>query len=38
MVPTADTTKHNYVLDVLLTCSKPSFFTGESGVGKSAVI
>lgn len=38
MVPTADTTRHSFVLEVLLTGQKACFFTGESGVGKSAVI
>lgn len=38
MVPTADTQRHSFVLEVLLTGQKACFFTGESGVGKSAVI
>lgn len=38
MVPTQDTTKHAYVLEILLNMGKQCFFTGESGVGKSAVI
>lgn len=38
MVPTPDTTRHSYVLEVLLAGQKPCFFTGESGVGKSAII
>ena len=38
MVPTEDTTKHRYVLQTLLDMNKQCFFTGESGVGKSAVI
>lgn len=38
MVPTMDTTKHAYVLDSLLSIERPVFFTGSSGVGKSAII
>lgn len=38
MVPTQDTTKHNFILETLLAVEKPIFFTGNSGVGKSAVI
>jgi dynein heavy chain len=38
MVPTADTTKHSYVLEACLSGQKPVFFTGDSGVGKSAII
>jgi dynein heavy chain len=38
MVPTADTTRHTYILEVLLAGEKPCYFTGESGVGKSAII
>lgn len=38
MVPTQDTTKHNYILETLLAVERPIFFTGNSGVGKSAII
>lgn len=38
MVPTQDTTKYAYSLEALLLIEKPIFFTGSSGVGKSAVI
>lgn len=38
MVPTADTYKHRYCLEKLLSIEKPVFFTGDTGVGKSVVI
>lgn len=38
MVPTQDTTKHSFILETLLAVERPIFFTGSSGVGKSAVI
>ena len=38
MVETEMTYKHSYMLDLLLGGSKPLFFTGETGVGKSVVI
>ena len=38
MVPTTDTTKFSYSLELLINIEKPCFFTGSSGVGKSAVI
>jgi dynein heavy chain len=38
MVPTTDTTKFAYSLDLMIEINKPVFFTGSSGVGKSAVI
>jgi dynein heavy chain, axonemal len=38
MVPTTDTTKYSFCLDLLLRISKPIFITGGSGTGKSAVI
>jgi|TARA_B110000285_G_scaffold101439_1_gene115432 dynein heavy chain len=38
MVPTTDTTKYAFSLDLLIALDKPVFFTGNSGVGKSAVI
>lgn len=38
MVPTTDTTKYAFIMETLLAIEKPSFFTGNSGVGKSVVI
>jgi dynein heavy chain len=38
LVPTNDSFKHSYCLELLLSREKPSFFTGLSGVGKSVVI
>lgn len=38
MVPTADTYKHRYCLELLLGIQKNVFFTGLTGVGKSATI
>ena len=38
MVPTADTYKHRYCLELLLSIQKNVFFTGLTGVGKSATI
>jgi len=38
IVPTQDTAKHTFLLEALLSIRKPMFFTGASGVGKSAVI
>ena len=38
LVPTADTYKFSYCLELLLSKEKPSFFTGFTGVGKSVVI
>ena len=38
LVPTSDTYKHSYCLDLLLSKEKPAFFTGTTGVGKSVVI
>jgi len=38
MVPTTDTTKYQFCLESLLSIEKPLFFTGNSGVGKSAII
>jgi len=38
MVPTQDTVKHAYILDTLLQVERPIFFTGSSGVGKTAII
>ena len=38
MVPTADTYKHRYCLEQLLSVNKAVFFTGQTGVGKSVTI
>lgn len=38
LVPTVDTCRYSYMLDVLLQVGKHVFFTGETGVGKSVVI
>lgn len=38
LVPTNDTYKYSYCLELLLSKEKPSFFTGFTGVGKSVVI
>lgn len=38
MVPTADTYKHRYCLEQLLSVGKCVFFTGQTGVGKSVTI
>ena len=38
MVPTADTFKHRYCLETLLAVKKNVFFTGLTGVGKTATI
>jgi dynein heavy chain len=38
MVPTQDTTKYAYSLNHLMVIEKPVFFTGSSGIGKTAII
>ena len=39
MVPTVDTYKYAFLLEMLYTySSKPIFFTGVSGVGKSVIV
>jgi dynein heavy chain len=38
MVPTVDTTKYAFLLETLMSMRKPMFFTGNTGVGKSAMI
>ena len=38
LVPTNDSYRHSFCLELLLSREKPSFFTGLSGVGKSVVI
>ncbi len=38
LVPTIDTVRNAYCLDILLEKEKPCFFTGVTGVGKSVII
>ena len=38
MVPTQDTTKYGYCMDHLTAIEKCLFFTGSSGIGKTAII
>lgn len=38
LVPTIDTVRNAYCLELLLEKEKPCFFTGVSGVGKSVII
>jgi dynein heavy chain len=38
LVPTNDSVRHSYALEMLLGREKPSFYTGLSGVGKSVII
>lgn len=38
MVPTVDTTKYSFLLETLMALRYPMFFTGNTGVGKSAMI
>lgn len=38
LVPTIDTIKYSYVVELLLDIEKPVILTGESGVGKSVLI
>lgn len=38
MVPTQDSTKYAYSLDHLTAIEKALFFTGSSGIGKTAII
>lgn len=38
LVPTVDTYRHSYCLELLLSKEKPLFFTGFTGVGKSVII
>ena len=38
MVPTVDTTKYAFVLDLMMQLKYPLFYTGNTGVGKSAMI
>jgi dynein heavy chain len=37
MVPTTDTTKFSYIMQLLLEVQKPIMLTGHTGVGKSIV-
>ena len=38
LVPTIDTCRYSYILDICLKNKKHIFFTGETGVGKSVII
>jgi len=38
LVPTNDSVRHSYCLEMLLGREKSSFYTGLSGVGKSVII
>lgn len=38
LVPTVDTYRNSYCLEILLEKEKPSLFTGVTGVGKSVII
>ena len=38
LVPTIDTIKYSYVMELMLDIEKPVILTGESGVGKSVLV
>jgi len=38
LVPTVNTVRYSYLLDLCLSIKKHVFFTGETGVGKSVLI
>lgn len=38
MIPTYDTTRYNYVMELLLTTQKPILVMGEGASGKSCLI
>ena len=38
LVPTVDTVRYSELLSQLITVRKPTFFTGETGVGKSIIM
>jgi dynein heavy chain len=38
VVPTVDTTKYAYLLEIMMDLKYPMFYTGNTGVGKSAMI
>jgi len=38
LVPTMNTVRYSYLLDLCLSIKKHVFFTGETGVGKSVLI
>ena len=38
MVPTVETIRQGYCLELLLSKQKPAFFTGVTGIGKSVII
>lgn len=37
-VPTVDTEKYSYIMELAVNMQRPSFFTGETGVGKTLII
>jgi dynein heavy chain len=38
LVPTIDTVKYSYLIESMLDMERPVILTGDSGVGKSALI
>ena len=38
LVPTIDTVKYSYIVELMLDIEKPMILTGESGVGKSVLV
>lgn len=38
LVPTIDTIKYSFILEIMLDIEKPVILTGESGVGKSVLV
>jgi dynein heavy chain len=38
LVPTSDTYKHSYLMEMLMGIEKNVFFTGITGVGKSSIV
>ena len=38
LVPTIDTVKYSYVIELMIDIEKPCILTGESGVGKSVLV
>ena len=38
LVPTIDTVKYSYVIELMIDIEKPVILTGESGVGKSVLV
>jgi dynein heavy chain, axonemal len=37
-VPTIDTLKYSYIIELMIDIEKPIILTGESGVGKSVLV